>query len=312
MSSSVVQTNRPVFTSGQTSTAEQSTPCASSRAWYSPKSAPTAPTRSGERPSTPSAKAMLPATPPGRITMSSTRKLSESRSSWSRTSWSANRPGKCMSWSVAMDPVTAIGTGSHPTDATDPGRGSGRGPWEPRISEPGSVERVAAGAGAARVRVVDGEALLLDAVDEVDDRALQVRGRHPVDADLQPAEVAEQVAVELAVVEEQLVAQAGAATGLDGDAQVHVVAALLVEQRLGLERRGGGELDAVRLGLDGGGVVDSHDSPQQRAARSCSQPTSGPRTRSRTGGTVTRATIGIEVAPLSPCSIAERRARQER
>jgi hypothetical protein len=42
---------------------------------------------------------------------------------------------------------------------------------------------------------------------------------------------------------------------------VHVVAALLVEQRLGLEGGGVGELDAVRLGLDGGGVVDSHGSP---------------------------------------------------
>src|SRR5918998_6138080 len=186
MSSSVVQTNRPVLTSGQTSTAEQSTPLASRRPRYSPKSAPPAPTSSGERPSTPSAKAMFPATPPGRITMSSTRKLSESRSSCSRTIWSANRPGKCISWSVAMDPVTAIGTGSNPTDAKDPGRGVRPGSF----AEPRSVERVAAGAGATRVRVVDREALLLDAVDEVDDGALQVRGRHPVDADLQTVEVA--------------------------------------------------------------------------------------------------------------------------
>src|SRR5919112_566059 len=230
---------------------------------------------------------MLPATPPGRITMSSTRKLSESRSSCSRTIWSANRPGKCINWSVAMDPVTAIGTGSHPTDARTPAERSGRGPSrKPRSADQDSVERVAAGAGAARVRVVDREALLLDAVDEVDNGTLQVRGRHPVDADLQAAEVAEQVAVELAIVEEQLVAQAGAATGLNGDAQVHVVAALLVEQRLGLERGGVGELDAVRLGLDGGGVVDSHDSPQQRAARSCSQRTSGTRSRPRSGTSV--------------------------
>ena len=37
-----------------------------------------------------------------------------------------------------------------------------------------SVERVAAGAGAAGVRVVDREALLLDGVDEVDRRAAEV------------------------------------------------------------------------------------------------------------------------------------------
>src|SRR5690606_7359185 len=154
-----------------------------------------------------------------------------------------------------------------------------------------SVERVAAGARAARVRVVDREALLLDAVDEVDDRALEVRGRHPVDAHPQPVELAEQVAVELAVVEEQLVAQAGAATGLDRDAQVHVVAALLFEQRLRLEGGGVGELDAVRLVLDGG-VLDSHGSPQQRAARSCSQRTSGTRSRPGTGTRVTGATCG--------------------
>ena len=54
-------------------------------------------------------------TPPRLMTRSSTRKVSETRSSWSARSWSANRPGKCMRWSVAMDPVTAMGTSSQPT-----------------------------------------------------------------------------------------------------------------------------------------------------------------------------------------------------
>ena len=57
------------------------------------------------------------------------------------------------------------------------------------------MEGVAAGAGAGGVGVVDGEPLLLDAVDEVDDGALQVRGAHPVDADLEAVVVAEQVAI---------------------------------------------------------------------------------------------------------------------
>ena len=42
------------------------------------------------------------------------------------------------------------------------------------------VEGVAAGAGAGGVRVVDGEALLLDRVDEIDDGAAEVRRGHPV------------------------------------------------------------------------------------------------------------------------------------
>src|SRR5699024_11188598 len=43
-----------------------------------------------------------------------------------------------------------------------------------------SVERVAAGAGTAGVRVVDGEALLLDRVGEVDGRTTEVGNAHPV------------------------------------------------------------------------------------------------------------------------------------
>src|SRR3954447_8643850 len=155
----------------------------------------------------------------------------------------------------------------------------------PGSARRGLVERVAAGAGAAGVRVVDGEALLLDGVNEVDDRTLQVRGAHPVDAHAQPLEVAEQVAVELAVVEEQLVAQAGTASGLHGDAQVHVVTTLLLEQGAGLDGGGVGELDAVCLlrhrgGFDG--VVDGHGTPNDARTGMCSPALSlsmiGPRT----------------------------------
>src|SRR4051794_20873298 len=113
---------------------------------------------------------------------------------------------------------------------------------------PSSVEGVAAGAGAARVRVVDREALLLDGVDEVDGRAREVGDAHPVDDDLDAgAELLGDVAVEGALVEEQLVAQAAAATRLHGDAEREVVAALLREQagdllrgRVGQDHAGGG------------------------------------------------------------------------
>ena len=78
---------------------------------------------------------------------------------------------------------------------------------------------------------------------------------------LRPVEIAEQVAVERAVVEEQLVAQACTAAGLHGDAQVHVVAALLLEQGASLDGGGVGELDAVGLDIDGRGVLDGHGTP---------------------------------------------------
>src|SRR4051794_25016205 len=121
---------------------------------------------------------MFGATPPRRTTRSSTRNDSETRSNWSGSSESVNRPGKCMRWSVAMDPATMIGTqagyrptGRPPTTAGAGGRLSVSGP---------SVERVAAGAGVLRIRVVDREALLLDGVHEVDGRAVQIWLGHPV------------------------------------------------------------------------------------------------------------------------------------
>ncbi|EGJ78010.1 hypothetical protein STTU_5221 [Streptomyces sp. Tu6071] len=116
----------------------------------------------------------------------------------------------------------------------------------------GSVEGVAAGAGAGRVRVVDREALLLDRVHEVDRGAAEVRGAHAVGDDLDAAELLDDVAVERALVEEELVAQAGAAAGLDGHAQREVVTAFLVQQGLDLRRGGVGQEDAL---AHGGGLV---------------------------------------------------------
>src|SRR6476660_7839570 len=126
-----------------------------------------------------------------------------------------------------------------------------------------SAEGVAAGAGAARVGVVDREALLLDGVGEVDRRAVEVGSAHPVDDDLNPVEVANQVTVEGALVEVELVDQTGAAAGLHAHAQAQVVATLLLEQALDLRGGDVGEDDAVggSLGLHLGGRsvrLDTH------------------------------------------------------
>ena len=67
------------------------------------------------QPELPIPKAMLAAIPPRTIDRSSTRNDSETLSSWSASSCSANRPGKCIRWSVAIEPVTAICTVSEPT-----------------------------------------------------------------------------------------------------------------------------------------------------------------------------------------------------
>ena len=72
--------------------------------------------------------------------------------------------------------------------------------------------------------------------------AVEVGNAHPVDDHGHAVEVGDDVTVEGALVEEELVAQAAAATGLHGDAQREVVATLLLEQALHL---GGG--DGLRL-----------------------------------------------------------------
>src|ERR1700722_1522710 len=51
---------------------------------------------------------MLAAPPPRRISSSVTRNDRDTLSSLSARSWSANRPGNVIRWSVAIDPVTAM------------------------------------------------------------------------------------------------------------------------------------------------------------------------------------------------------------
>src|SRR5437763_3190472 len=76
---------------------------------------------------------------------------------------------------------------------------------------PRSVERVAAGARTRRVGVVDGEALLLDRVNEVDRGTGEVRGTHLVGDNMHTLVGGPHVAVDVPLVEVQLVAEAGAA-----------------------------------------------------------------------------------------------------
>src|SRR3954453_9186573 len=135
---------------------------------------------------------MLAPIPPRRITRSSTRNDSDTLCRCSGISCSENLPAKCMRWSTAMEPVTAMGTAflvgwggvlrphrERPTTAytplhrAEPARPPDSGEQRPDSSGRGSrtrtavglAEGVAAGAGALRVGVVDREALPLDAVD---------------------------------------------------------------------------------------------------------------------------------------------------
>ena len=78
---------------------------------------------------------------------------------------------------------------------------------------------------------------------------VEVGHAHPVDDDRDPAEVGDLVTVERALVEEELVAQAGASAGLHRDAQRKVVATLLLEQRLHLGGGAVAQVDPVGAGL---------------------------------------------------------------
>ena len=109
----------------------------------------------------------------------------------------------------------------------------------------GSVEGFAAGAGVLGVGVINGEALTLNRVGEVDRGAAQVGNAHAIDDDLNAVEGTHGVPVEAAIVEVELVDQAGATARLDGDAQAQVVATLLLKEALHLRSCDVGEDDLV-------------------------------------------------------------------
>src|ERR1700761_6151116 len=176
---------------------------------------------------------MFPATPPRLMSRSLTRKETEILSIFSAISVSVNLPANIIRWSVAIDPVTAIRIVEGPHSAFG------------ACGPAGSVEGIAAGAGAGRVRVVDREALLLDGVHEVDRGAHEVRRGHLIGHHADAAELLHDVPVERALVEVELVAQARATARLHRHPQPQVVPALMSEQRPDLARGVVGEGDPL-------------------------------------------------------------------
>lgn len=69
------------------------------------------------------------------------------------------------------------------------------------------AERISTSARAACIWIVDREALLLDCVHEVDGCAVEVGSTHPVSHHTNTVEVFVDIAVKLAVIKEELVAQ---------------------------------------------------------------------------------------------------------
>src|SRR5690606_30481219 len=179
-----------------------------------------------------------------------------------------------------------------------------------------SGEGVAAGAGAARIGVVDREALLLDGVGEVDDCTAEVRAAHLVDDHLDALEVDDLVVVHQALVEVELVDQPGAAAGLHRDPQAEVVTALLLQQARDLLRGAGREGDAVRRGgtLGGGrghavllearfrpGYAPAAGNGEDRRRRAASRPCTGRRGQRRSP-----RPAGAEPLPLAAAVTARR------
>ena len=121
------------------------------------------------------------------------------------------------------DEVTSVHAASPRTSAAAPARAPRRRRED--IMDKcsfGSVEGFAAGAGVLGVGVVDREALALNRVGEVDRGTAQVGNAHAIDDDLDAVEGTNRIAIERAIVEVQLVDEAGAAAGLNGDAQAQV------------------------------------------------------------------------------------------
>src|SRR3954471_23332521 len=106
----------------------------------------------------------------------------------------------------------------------------------------GHLERRAAAARGDGVRVVDLEARLLDRLQVVDARALQVRRAERIDDDADALALVLVIALDRAAVEAEPVLEAGAAAAFDRDTKdVHVVLGL--HQLLDLRRCGGRQRD---------------------------------------------------------------------
>src|SRR6266542_131930 len=96
--------------------------------------------------------------------------------------------------------------------------------------KPYSVEGVAAGAAALGHRVVEGEARLLQGVQEVDLGLIEVRDAHPVDHDPDAVLLFGEVLLRDLVVQVHRVAKPRATARLDGHPKGDVGTALLLEQ----------------------------------------------------------------------------------
>src|SRR5918993_993830 len=168
------------------------------------------------------------------------------------------------------------------------------------------VEGLAAGAGAGGVGVVDGEARLLEGVEVVDGGAAEVGGAHLVGHHGHAVDLAADVAVQGAVVEEQRVAEPGAAARLDGDTQREVVATLAGQQVADLGRGRFAERDnRCRLGHLGHPCsfrvsMPAHDSGPYPAggpsSTSVTSATSPPVARSRSPGAIGKTWRGVPAA----------------
>src|SRR5262249_31210461 len=131
------------------------------------------------------------------------------------------------------------------------------------------LERVPAAAGRTDVRVVDLEARLLQAVQEVDRRTLEIRSAVRIDHDLDAMQVQLVVAFLRPAVESERVFEAGAAATLDGDAQNRDFVLLghelldLVRSSLGERDQGVGTLDRCHAAM----VAMRSVRPKTRVAR---------------------------------------------
>ena len=185
--------NRAVCAVSKTRTPAQSTPCSVSQARYSAKSEPAAATSFGAPPRAPDRVGDVPAD----TAAADDEVLDEE----------AQREvfelvGEQLLGELARELHQMVGRqrpahrNSHAGHGTERLTGDTKGAVDACRGRPPplsgwvcSVERVAAGAAARRIGVVDGEPLLLDGVDEVDGRALHVWRAHAVDGQPDAAEI---------------------------------------------------------------------------------------------------------------------------
>src|SRR5262249_42077603 len=105
----------------------------------------------------------------------------------------------------------------------------------------GGLERVAAAARGDRVRVVDGESRVYQAVDVVDLGAFEIVGAVFVDVDLDVVLIVDLVPVLNAVIQGHAVLETGAAARGHEDTQSRIGFALLFDELLELIYRGRGQ-----------------------------------------------------------------------